>query len=57
VSSNDELEMKIASNISIDSLLLVQNSSIARTQDRSVDSTAAAARTRREQQLENFTQR
>jgi len=49
-------ELKIASKL-IDSLLLVQNSSTARARSRSADSTAAVARTRREQQLENFTQR
>ncbi len=47
---------KVASKF-IDSLLLVQNSSTARARDRSADSTAAVARTRREQQLENSTQR
>ncbi len=50
-------ELKIASNIFIDSLLLVQNSSIARAQDKSVDATAAAARMRTEQELDDFTQR
>jgi len=49
-------ESKIASNIFIDSLLLVQNSSIARARDRSVDATAAAARTRTEQELDDSTQ-
>ncbi len=49
-------ESKIASKF-IDSLLLMQNSSTARARDRSADSTAAVARTRREQQLENSTQR
>jgi len=47
---------KVASKF-IDSLLLVQNSSTARAQDRSADSTVAVARTRCEQQLENSTQR
>ena len=47
-------ESKIASKF-IDSLLLMQNSSTARARDRSADSTAAVARTRREQQLENST--
>ncbi len=48
-------ESKITSNIFIDSLLLVQNSPIARTRDRSVDATAAAARTRTEQELDDST--
>ena len=35
----------------------MQNSSIARAQDKSVDATAAAARMRTEQELDDFTQR
>ena len=50
-------EPKVASDISIDSLLIVQNSSTARTRGRSAGSTAAAARARREQQLEDSTRR
>jgi hypothetical protein len=55
VSANNE--PKVASDISIDSLLLVQNPSTARARSRPAGSTAAPARTRREQQLENSTQR
>jgi len=40
-----------------DSLLLVQNSSTARARGRSAGSTAAVARTRREQQLKDSAQR
>jgi hypothetical protein len=54
VSANNK--SKVASKL-IDSLLLVQNSSTARARGRSADSTAAAARTRREQQLKDSTQR
>jgi len=54
VSANNEPK---AASKSIDSLLSVQNSSTARAQGRSAGSTAAAARTRREQQLEDSTQR
>jgi len=49
-------ESKVASKL-IDSLLLVQNPSTARARGRPAGSTAAVARTRREQQLEDSTQR
>ncbi len=49
-------EPKIASEL-IDSLLLVQNPPAARARGRLAGSTAAVARTRREQQLEDSTQR
>ncbi len=49
-------EPKIASEL-IDPLLLVQNPPTARARDRPAGSTAAVARTRREQQLEDSTQR
>lgn len=50
-------ELRIISDIPIDPLLLIQNPPIVRARDRPVDSTAAATRTRHEQQIEDSTQR
>lgn len=55
--TNDDLMKKANTDIFIDSLLLVQNSSTAKARDKSVDSTAFTTRTRRQQKFKDFTQR
>jgi len=53
--TNDNLMKKVNTDIFIDSLLLVQNSSTAKARDKSVDSTAFTTRTRRQQKFKDFT--